>query len=134
MEAYPGKIRVVFRDFPLTTIHPNAEPAAEAAQCANEQNAFWAFHDKLFSSADLGDAVYQQYAQDLGLNMTQFNDCYTSHKYQAAIQADSDFAVNLGVNSTPTFFINGVPIVGAQPIDAFKQLIDKELAGEIPNN
>jgi protein-disulfide isomerase len=132
--AYPGKIRFVFRDFPLTSIHPDAEPAAEAAQCANEQNAFWPFHDKLFSSSNLGDAVYQQYAQELGLNMDQFNQCYSSHKYQQAIQNDSNFAVNLGVNSTPTFFINGLAVIGAQPIDVFKQIIDKELAGEIPNN
>ncbi len=134
LAAYPGKIRIVYRDFPLTSIHPDAMPAAEAAQCANEQNAFWQFHDKLFSSSNLGDAVYQQYAQELGLNMDQFNQCYSTHKYQQAIQADSDFATNLGVNSTPTFFINGLAVVGAQPIDVFKQVIDKELAGQIPNN
>jgi protein-disulfide isomerase len=58
----------------------------------------------------------------------------SNHKYQAAIKADSDFALNLGVSSTPTFFINGLAIVGAQPLDIFKQVIDKELAGEIPNN
>ena len=130
--AYPGKIRLVYRDFPLTQIHPNAFPAAEAAQCANEQNAFWPFHDKLFSSENLGDDVYKQYAQELGLDMTRFDDCLTVHKYQQYIQDNSDFAVNLGVNSTPTFFINGLAVVGAQPISVFKQVIDKELAGEIP--
>ena len=132
LAAYPGKIRIVYRDFPLTSIHPNAFPAAEAAQCANEQNAFWPYHDKLFSSENLGDAVYKQYAQDLGLDMTKFNDCVTTHKYQQYVQANSDFAQNLGVNSTPTFFVNGLAIIGAQPIDAFKQIIDKELAGQIP--
>jgi protein-disulfide isomerase len=132
LEAYPGKIRIVYRDFPLTSIHPNAFPAAEAAQCANEQNAFWPYHDKLFSSENLGDDVYKQYAQDLGLNMDQFNECLTTHKYDKYIQDNSDFAVNLGVNSTPTFFINGLAVVGAQPISVFKQVIDKELAGEIP--
>lgn len=134
LAAYPGKIRFVYRDFPLTSIHPNAEPSAEAAQCANEQNAFWPFHDKLFNSDTLSDAVYQQYAQDLNLNMTQFNECYSTHKYQKAIQDDSNFALNMGVNSTPTFFINGLAVIGAQPIDVFKQIIDKELAGQIPNN
>lgn len=132
LDAYPGKIRIVYRDFPLTQIHPNAFPAAEAAQCANEQNAFWPFHDKLFSSENLGDAVYKQYAQDLGLDMTKFNDCVTNHTYQKYVQANSDFAVSTGVNSTPTFFVNGLAIIGAQPIDAFKQVIDKELAGQIP--
>ncbi len=132
LNAYPGKIRIVYRDFPLTSIHPNAMPAAEAAQCANEQNAFWPYYDKLFSSDKLGDDVYKQYAQDLGLDMNQFNECVSNHKYAQAIQTDSDFAVSTGVNSTPTFFINGLAIIGAQPIDVFKQVIDKELAGEIP--
>jgi protein-disulfide isomerase len=132
LAAYPGKLRIVFRDFPLTSIHPNAMPAAEAAQCANEQGKFWAYHDKLFGGENLGDDVYKQYAQDLGLDMTRFNDCVANHKYAKAIQADSDFAVNLGVNSTPTFFINGLAVVGAQPLSAFTGVIDKELAGQIP--
>lgn len=132
LAAYPGKIRIVYRDFPLTSIHPNAMPAAEAAQCANEQGKFWAFHDKLFSSENLSADVYKQYAQDLGLDMTKFNDCLTSHKYAQAIQADSDFATNLGINSTPTFFINGLAIIGAQPLSSFTNVINKELAGEIP--
>jgi protein-disulfide isomerase len=132
LQLYPGKLRIVYRDFPLTSIHPNAFPAAEAAQCAGEQNAYWSYHDKLFGSENLGDDVYRQYAQELGLEMTTFEACLTSHKFQPAIQADSDFAISMGVNSTPTFFINGLAIIGAQPITAFKQLIDKELAGEIP--
>ena len=107
LQAYPGKIRFVFRDFPLTSIHPNAMPAAEAAQCANEQGQFWPYHDKLFGSENLGDQVYQQYAQDLGLDMTKFNACLTGHKFASAIQTDSDFATNLGVNSTPTFSLTG---------------------------
>ncbi len=132
LAAYPGKIRFVFRDFPLTSIHPNAMPAAEAAQCANEQGAFWQYHDKLFGSENLSDDVYKQYAQDLHLDMTRFNDCLTNHTYAKAIQSDSDFAVNLGVNSTPTFFVNGLAIIGAQPLNSFTNVIDKELAGEIP--
>ncbi len=132
LAAYPGKIRIVYRDLPLTSIHPNAMPAAEAAQCANEQGKFWPFHDKLFSSETLSDDVYKQYAQDLQLDMTKFNACLTNHTYAKAIQADSDFAVNLGVNSTPTFFVNGLAIIGAQPLAQFTSLIDKELAGQIP--
>jgi len=132
LNEYPGKIRVVYRHFPLTSIHPDAFPAAEAAMCAGEQNAYWQFHEKIFSSDALGSSVYTQYAQELGLDMTAFDACITEHKYQEAVQADLDFAVNLGVRSTPTFFINGLAIVGAQPLDIFKQVIDKELAGEIP--
>jgi protein-disulfide isomerase len=132
LNAYPGKIRLVYRHLPLTSIHPDAFAAAEASMCAGEQNAYWPYHDKLFSSESLGSNVYVQYAQDLGLEMDSFESCLAEHKYQEAIQADSDFAVNLGVRSTPTFFINGLAIVGAQPLDIFKQVIDKELAGEIP--
>jgi protein-disulfide isomerase len=132
MAAYPGQIRLVYRHLPLTSIHPDAMSAAEAAMCAGEQDAYWPYHEKLFSSESLGNSAYIQYAQDLGLNMTTFEACLTDHKYQQAIQADSDFALNLGIRSTPTFFINGLAVVGAQPLDVFKQVIDKELAGEIP--
>ena len=125
MAAYPGKIRFVYRDFPLTGIHPDAFPAAEAAQCENAQNAFWPYHDKLFSSETLGDSVYKQYAQELNLDMTKFNDCLTNHPYQSYVQANSDFATKTGINSTPTFFINGLAVIGAQPIDVFKQVINK---------
>ena len=132
LNEYPGKIRLVYRHLPLTSIHPEAFSAAEASMCAGEQNAYWPFHEKLFSSESLGNTVYTQYAQDLGLDMSTFEACMADHKYQEAVQFDLDFAVNLGVRSTPTFFINGLAIVGAQPLDVFKQVIDKELAGEIP--
>ena len=132
LNEYPGQIRFVYRHLPLTSIHPEAFPAAEAAMCAGEQNAYWPFHEKLFSSSDLGDSVYTQYAQELGLDMDSFDACVTEHRYQEAVQTDLDFAVDLGARSTPTFFINGLAIVGAQPLDVFKQVIDKELAGEIP--
>jgi protein-disulfide isomerase len=130
LDAYPGQIRFVYRHLPLTSIHPDALSAAEAAMCAGEQNAFWDFHDKLFSSATLGNAAYLQYARDLNLNQTSFESCLSNGDYRAQVQADSDFALNLGISSTPTFFINGLAVVGAQPIDVFKQVIDKELAGE----
>jgi protein-disulfide isomerase len=130
--AYPDQIRLVYRNLPLTSIHPDAFSAAEAAMCAGEQGVYWDYHDKLFGGELLGTGVYLQYAKDLNLDMTSFEACINDQKYQAEIQADSDFALNLGVRSTPTFFINGLAIVGAQPLDVFKQVIDKELAGEIP--
>ena len=132
LNAYPGQIRFVYRHLPLTSIHPHAFPAAEAAMCAGDQNSYWQFHNKLFGSETLGENVYTQYAQELGLDVNAFETCVTDHKYQEAIQTDLDFAVNLGVRSTPTFFINGLAVVGAQPLDVFKQVIDQELAGEIP--
>lgn len=132
LAAYPGQIRLVYRHLPLTSIHPDAFSAAEAALCAGEQSAYWQFHEKLFSSDLLGTAVYFQYAQELNLNRTAFEACLNDGKYQDEVQADMDFAISLGVRSTPTFFVNGLAIVGAQPLDVFKQVIDQELAGEIP--
>lgn len=132
LAAYPGKIKFVYRNLPLTSIHPDAFPAAEAAMCAGEQDAYWTFHDKLFGNESLGSDTYVQYARELGLDMDTFKACLNDHKYQQSIEKDSNFAIDMGIRSTPTFFINGLAIVGAQPLDVFKQVIDKELAGEIP--
>jgi protein-disulfide isomerase len=133
MQNYQGKVRFVYRDFPLTGLHSNASPAAEAAYCAGEQGNYWAFHDKLFSGGlALGTGTYDQYATDIGLNLDQFNECISTNKYQSTVEANYQFAANLGIQSTPTFFINGLAIVGAQPYSVFKQVIDQELAGEIP--
>jgi protein-disulfide isomerase len=132
MDAYPGKIRLVYRDFPLTSIHPEAFSAAEAADCAGEQGVYWKYNDKLFNGdPELGQVAYARYAQDLGLDLSEFSTCQNSHKYQKDVQANFDFAAKLGVNSTPTFFINGIALVGAQPYEVFKELIDKELAGKL---
>lgn len=133
VETYPEQVRLVYRDFPLSSIHANAFPAAEAANCANEQGAFWEFHDRLFSmELGLGTDAYRQYASQLGLDTQAFIKCLESGRYREEIQADYDFAADLGVRSTPTFFINGIAIVGAQPFEVFQQVIEKELAGEIP--
>lgn len=132
LDAYPGKIRFVYRNLPLTAIHPDAMPAAIAALCANDQNGFWDYHDKLFSSETLDTATYIQYAKDLNLDADKFTACLSSGEHDAFIQEDMDFSINLGVQSTPTFFVNGLALVGAQPLASFTQLIDKELAGEIP--
>ena len=131
-ETYPDQVRLVYRDFPLFNIHPNAVPAAEAADCADEQGAFWDYHDKLFGmELGLSTEAYQQYAEDLNLDMDAFNECVETRKYKEEVQADYTFASNLGVRSTPTFFINGIALVGAQPFEVFQQVIDKELAGEL---
>jgi protein-disulfide isomerase len=132
-ETYPEQVRLVYRDFPLSSIHANAVPAAEAANCANEQGKFWPFHENLFSmELGLSEGAYEEYASRLGLNVQSFLECLESDRYQAEVQADYQFAADLGVRSTPTFFINGIAIVGAQPFEVFQQVIEKELAGEIP--
>ena len=132
LDAYPGQIRFVYRNLPLTSIHPNAMPAAIASLCANDQKAYWDFHEKLFDNETLDETTYIQYAADLGLDTKTFKACLTNGSHDAFIKQDMDFALNLGVQSTPTFFVNGLAIVGAQPLENFRQLIDKELAGEIP--
>lgn len=132
LDAYPNKIRFVYRNFPLTSIHPDAMSAAVASLCANDQNVYWDYHDKLFSSETLTTDTYIQYAKDLNLDVDKFTACLSSGAHDASIQADMDFSINLGIQSTPTFFVNGLAIVGAQPLANFTQLIDKELAGEIP--
>jgi len=143
LAAYPGKIRFVYRNFPLS-FHQNAFASAEAALCAGDQNAYWKFHDTLFdhqavlndqAGTVLDQATYNQYARDLGLDVTAFETCMTSHKYQQFIQKDASYASNLpadtngeaAVGGTPTFFINGHRLGGAYPIEYFKQIIDAEL-------
>ena len=129
MADYQGKIRFVYRDFPLSSIHPEAEPAAEAADCAGEQNVYYKYHDLLFGQKyGLGKSAYVKYASDLGLNMEQFNTCVNDHRYLSEIQTDMKFGSSLGVSSTPTFFVNGLAVVGEQPYEVFQQIIDKELA------
>jgi protein-disulfide isomerase len=128
-EEYGDQVRFVFKDFPLTSLHPNAEPAAAAALCAHEQGEFWPFHDKLFFvEAGFGDEAYVQYAEELDLDMDAFSECVEEGRYLEEVQADFEFAASLGVRSTPTFFVNGIPVVGAQSFDYFAQVIDEELA------
>ena len=133
MDAFPNQIRFIYRDFPLTSAHPNALPAAEAADCAGEQGKYYEYQDLLFSGKQaLGDETYQQYAEELDLDSDSFKECTSSERYKDEVMADLNWASNLGVRSTPTFFINGLPLVGAQPFEVFQEVITKELAGEYP--
>jgi protein-disulfide isomerase len=127
LTTYGDKIHFVYRNYPLPN-HPNARPAAEAAQCANEQGKFWPYHDRLFANAgQLSDAELKQSATQVGLDAPKFNACFDGHKYKAAVDADIQAADELGVSGTPAFFINGRAITGAQPFEAFKSIIDEEL-------
>jgi protein-disulfide isomerase len=127
LETYGDRIRFVYRNFPLQS-HPNARPAAEAAQCANEQGQFWAYHDRLFADpGKLADAELKKTAADLGLDAARFNKCVDDHKYQSVVDADAQAGSEAGVSGTPAFFVNGRLLSGAQPFDAFKRVIDEEL-------
>jgi len=127
--AYEGSIRFVYRDMPLSQIHPDAMLAAEAAGCANEQGAFWDYHDLLFNNQqDLSRTALGSYATQIGLDINTFNQCLDTGRYQQEITSDMQAAASYGVQGTPTFFINGRPLVGAQPFTVFAAMIDEELA------
>jgi protein-disulfide isomerase len=127
MSAYHGQLKLVFRDFPLRQIHPEAQKAAEAAQCANDQGQFWPYHDRLFAATALGVGDLKQYAAELGLDAEQFNACLDSEKYSQEVQADIDDAHAVGVNATPSFFVNGLPISGAVPFERFVEMVELAL-------
>ena len=131
LEDFGDQIRFVYKDFPLTGIHEQAFPAALAAQCAQEQGMFWEYHDLLFSGGmELGDDAYFAYADELGLVGSEFTVCYEEGRFSDIVQADYDLGIRLGVNATPTFFVNGIRVVGAQPYSVFADLIEYELGSQ----
>jgi len=122
-----GKVKIVFRDFPLG-FHAKAQKAAEAAECAGKQGKYWEMHDKLYENQDALDIEnLKQYAKELKLDTNKFNACLDSGEMEDEVQADMDEGSNYGVTGTPAFFINGRLLSGAQPFSAFKQIIDEEL-------
>lgn len=138
MKDYEGKISWVYRHFPLTSIHPNAQPAAEAAECAGElggNEKFWEFSDKLFENqTTLGSSLYTQLAKDLKINEATFASCISSGKHTATVNAELTEGSNAGVNGTPgTFIFKGTDpegaqlIAGALPYESFKAAIDQLL-------
>src|SRR5215470_15185257 len=106
MTTYGDKVRLVFRDYPLP-MHPQARPAAEAANCANAQGKFWEYHAKLFANQSaLGEDKLKEYAQEVGLDPAKFAECLAQKPFSAAIDKDMSEATKLGINGTPAFFIN----------------------------
>ncbi len=122
-----GKVKLVYRDFPLS-FHPNAQKAAEAAECAGEQGKYWEMHDMLFEQGVQGGvAGFKQYAKNLGLNTAKFDTCLDSGAMAGEIQQDTADGAAAGIQGTPGFIINGKLVSGAQPFAVFKQVIDAEL-------
>jgi protein-disulfide isomerase len=133
LAKYAGKVKLVFRDFPIDGLHPQARAASEAARCATEQGKFWEFHDVVFKSdPDATPATLDRIAKEIGLDLNAFTSCRTSGKYKTPVQASNQEGTALGITGTPTFFINGRILVGAQPVEAFSKIIDEELAGAPP--
>lgn len=126
-----GKVQFYFRNFAF--LGQESDWAAEAAYCANEQNAFWQYHDYLYThqgqenSGTFSKANLEGFASDLGLNTSQFNNCLDTDKYKDKLDADTNAGKTAGVTGTPTIFINGQMLVGAQPYDSYKTIIDQEL-------
>ncbi|MCS6844646.1 MAG: DsbA family protein [Caldilineales bacterium] len=134
-----GQVRLVFKDFPLNQIHPQAQKAAEAARCVRElagnDDAYWQMHDLLFagqgewSGQANANAIFADYAVRLGVERSAFDACLSSGRHEAAVLADLQEGLELGVRGTPTFFINGQIFMGAQPLQNFRQAIATVAAG-----
>ncbi len=128
-----GKVLYVVKDFPLS-FHDNADDAASAVACAQEQGKYWEMRDAIFENqaswSQSSDArkQFKQYAQSAGLNQAGFDSCIDSAKYSEEVQADIAEGSSMGVDGTPAFFINGIKLSGAQPYQAFEKLIEQELA------
>lgn len=127
LAEYGDKVSFEYKHYPLN-FHPFAQKGAEASECAGDQGKFWQLHDKIFENQEsLSLATLKQWAKDIGLNSGKFNSCLDSGKYADKVQADFREGQSLGVSGTPTVFINGEKIVGAQPYETFKAAIDKLL-------
>jgi len=128
-QTFGDDIKIVFRDFPLTSIHPQAFKAAEAGQCAREQGKFWEYHDRMFANQQaLQPEFLKKYAADAGLAAAAFNTCLDSARHAERVKSQIGEGTGLGVSSTPSVFINGRMLSGAQSYEAFASIIDDELA------
>jgi protein-disulfide isomerase len=133
MAKYGDRVRLVYKDMPLDNLHPNARAAAEAARCAGAQGKFWEFHDKLFAGEpDVATATLNRFAQEIGINVATFEACVKARTPRAQVEASVQDGARLGVTGTPTFFINGRILTGAQPLDAFVRIVDEELQQSKP--
>lgn len=135
IEEYGDRVNWVYRHFPIESIHPNARPAANASECASEQGKFWEFADQLFAGQTrLGSDFYKEVARNLGLDIGKFESCLSSNKYDSKVNADLLDASRAQGRGTPhniiVFADQKIPLSGAQPAVAFKQVIDALLGGK----
>ena len=130
-----GRVRIVFRDFPIQDIHPEATVTAMAGECAEDQGKFWEFHDKAFREQDRRGrdivrytvADVKRWATDVGLEAAAFNECLDSERHKAEVEKDYKDGADIGMTGTPVFFINGRAVVGAHPFATFQKVIEEEL-------
>jgi len=127
-EEYGDKVRFVFKHLPLS-MHTKARAAHEASEAAHRQGKFWEMHDRIFANPkDLSEETYLRYANEIGLDIEKYKSDFSSSSVRKTIDADLAKARELGVSGTPSFFINGRFLSGAQPYGAFARVIDEELA------
>ena len=127
-DTYGERVRLVFRHFPLS-FHVNGIPAAMAAECARDQGAFWTYHDRLFEDQDkLGGDDLLAHATALGLKRKPFETCMASESHRAKVESDIRTGSALGLSGAPAYFVNGRPVLGALPAEAFSDIIEEELA------
>jgi len=129
VDNYGDKVRWVHRHFPLDAIHKNARKAAEAAECAGDQDKFWEYSDLLYENqSKINDSLYEKLAKDLNLNAEEFNECMESGKYEDKVDNDYKGGTKIGVSGTPSIFINNEPVKGgALPYDRLKKVIDESM-------
>lgn len=132
-----GKVYYIYRDLPLTSIHPGALQAAHVANCAADQDAFWPMHNRLFGGQAARDwgaggdrdlQIFTGYAQELSLDVAALAQCVANSRHAGQIEVDVREAVGRGINSTPAFLVNGQPVFGARPFASWKQLFDQLLS------
>ncbi|MBI3963688.1 MAG: DsbA family protein [Candidatus Kerfeldbacteria bacterium] len=129
MVEHADDVLFVYRDFPITDVHPDAQRAAEAAQCALLQGKFWEYHDRLFQHQNaLSSDDLVTYAEQVGLDLVDFATCLDRGQTRATVLQDFDDGVALGVRGTPTFFFNGQKVEGSLPRDAFEEIISAFLS------
>ncbi len=132
LTRYGDKVKVVHRHFPIDQLHPHARKGHEAARCADEQGKFWAYHDKIYENAPKASPEHlKAFAHEVGLDDRAFEQCLASGKHRAAVQRDVEEGQRLGVTGTPTFFINGRRLTGAQPLETFAQAIDENVRAQL---
>jgi protein-disulfide isomerase len=128
LKRYPGRVRFVHQEYPLAQ-HPRAFAAAVAARCANEQGRFWEFHRSLMTEpGDFADADLKRRAEQFGMDAAKLQDCLGSGRFDADVRKAFAAGAEIGVSSTPTFFVNGRRLTGAVPFETMRELIEEELA------
>lgn len=132
MSEYGDKVAWIYKHFPLDSLHPQARPAAEAAECVAEQagnGGFWDFTDYLFANqSKLSASFFEEAADQVGfIELDKFKECVSSRKYQQKVEADYQEGLSYGVDGTPGSFVNGVPVRGALPFETVKSIIDAQL-------